>query len=91
MKRVRFFALAAWLSAWAGGAAAQQTVDYASLSGRVTDPSGAVVAGAAVAARHVDTNVTRSATTDEDGRFRFPYLADRHVRDQGAFNRGSAK
>ena len=74
MKRVRFFALAAWLSAWAGGAAAQQTVDYASLSGRVTDPSGAVVAGAAVTARHVETNVTRSATTDEDGRFRFPYL-----------------
>ena len=74
MKRVRLFALAAWLIGWAGGAAAQQTVDYASLSGRVTDPSGAVIAGAAVAARHVDTNVTRSATTDEDGRFRFPYL-----------------
>ncbi len=74
MKRVRYFALAAWLSVGAGGAAAQQTVDYASLSGRVTDPSGAVVAAAAVAARHVDTNVTRSATTDEDGRFRFPYL-----------------
>jgi hypothetical protein len=70
---VRFFALVAWLSAWAGGAAAQQTVDSASLSGRVTDPSGAVVPGAAVAARHVDT-VTRSVTTDEDGRFRFPYL-----------------
>ena len=74
MKRGRVFALAAWLSAWAGGAAAQQSIDYASLSGRVTDPSGAVVAGAAVAARHVDTNVTRSTTTDEDGRFRFPYL-----------------
>jgi hypothetical protein len=66
--------LAAWLIAGAGSAAAQQTIDYASLSGRVTDPSGAVIAGAAVAARHVDTNATRSAATDEDGRFRFPYL-----------------
>ena len=74
MKGVRFLALAAWLMGWAGSAAAQQTIDYASLSGRVTDPWGAVIAGAAVAARHVDTNATRTAATDEDGRLRFPYL-----------------
>jgi hypothetical protein len=39
-------------------AVAQQKVDYASLSGRVTDPQGAVVQGAKVSARQTDTNVT---------------------------------
>lgn len=58
----------------AGAAAAQQSVDVASVSGRVTDPSGAVVEGAQVAARHVDTNVTATAATDAEGRFRLPYL-----------------
>ena len=67
--------LVTWLVAWwAIPIAAQQSVDYASISGRVTDPSGAVVAGAQVTARHLDTNVTGTAVTDADGRFRFPYL-----------------
>jgi hypothetical protein len=74
VKHARILALAAWLIGGAGSAVAQQTVDYASLSGRVTDPSGAVITGAAVTARHVDTNLSRSTETDEDGRFRFPYL-----------------
>ncbi len=41
----------------------------------MTDPSGGVIPGAEVTARHTDTNVTASAPTDEDGRFRFPYLS----------------
>ena len=53
---------------------AQATVNYASLAGRVTDPSGAVVAGAQVTARHTDTNLTSKTETGPDGRFRFPYL-----------------
>lgn len=53
---------------------AQQTVDVASVSGRVVDPSGAVVPGAQVTARHAETNVTATGITDQDGRFRFPYL-----------------
>src|SRR5690606_33902523 len=32
------------------------------------------VPGAEVSARHADTNITRSATSGEDGRFRLPYL-----------------
>jgi outer membrane receptor protein involved in Fe transport len=40
----------------------------------VSDPQGAVVPGAAVTARDIDTNVTREATTDGEGRFRFTYL-----------------
>ena len=55
-------------------AEAQETVNYASLSGRVTDPQGAVVPGAQVVARQTETNIALEATTDGDGRFRFPYL-----------------
>ena len=53
---------------------AQQTVDYASVSGRVMDPSGAIVTGAEVIARHTETNLTSATTADQDGRFRLPYL-----------------
>ncbi len=56
------------------GVSAQETVNFASVSGRVTDPSGGVVSGAQVAARQTDTNVTATAITDSEGRFRFPYL-----------------
>ena len=58
----------------AGAAAAQETVNTASVSGRVVDPQGGVVPGAQVTARQSDTNVVRETTTDADGRFRFPYL-----------------
>jgi hypothetical protein len=55
-------------------AAAQETVNSASVSGRVTDPQGSVVPGALVTARQIETNVTRETVTDAEGRFRFPYL-----------------
>ena len=55
-------------------AMAQETVNSASVSGRVTDPSRQVVQGAQVTARQTDTNLTRSGFTDHEGRFRFPYL-----------------
>ncbi|HZY64242.1 MAG TPA: TonB-dependent receptor [Edaphobacter sp.] len=55
-------------------AAAQQTVNNASLSGRVTDPSGAVIVNAEVTATETSTNISRSTSTNKDGRFRFPYL-----------------
>jgi hypothetical protein len=54
--------------------AAQQSIEYASVSGRVTDATGAVLSGVEVSARHTDTNVTTRTTTDSVGRFRFPYL-----------------
>jgi hypothetical protein len=53
---------------------AQETVNHASIGGRVTDPSGAVIQGAEVSARHIETNVATTARTDGEGRFRFPYL-----------------
>jgi Carboxypeptidase regulatory-like domain len=62
------------LSCVTGIAVAQETINYASISGRVTDPSGAVVQSAEVTARQLDTNITNTAFTEADGRFRFPYL-----------------
>ncbi len=56
------------------GAAAQETINYASVGGRATDPQGAVVQGAQVTARQTETNQTIEALTDDEGRFRFPYL-----------------
>ena len=55
-------------------ATAQETISQASVRGRVTDPQGGVVPGAAVTARQTETNLTAETTTDQGGRFRFPYL-----------------
>ena len=68
------FLLQIALGVWPRGSAAQETVTYASVSGRVTDQTGAVLAGAEVTARHAETNVTATARTDAEGRFRFAYL-----------------
>jgi hypothetical protein len=74
VRHAAILALALGLGAWAGTAAAQQSVDSASVSGRVTDPSGAVVPGAQVTVRQTETNRTATALADDQGRFRFPYL-----------------
>src|SRR5581483_9060059 len=58
----------------ASHARAQETINSASVSGRVVDPQGGVVPGAQVTARQSATNVATETTTDRDGRFRFPYL-----------------
>lgn len=70
----KHIAFAALMIAAAWSAAAQETVNNASLSGRVTDPSGAVLEDAQVIARQTDTNVKNSVTTNRDGFFRFSYL-----------------
>ncbi len=48
--------------------------ETATLSGRVTDPQGAVVPGAEVVATNTDTNVSNSTKTNEAGVFVFPSL-----------------
>src|SRR5260370_35396404 len=55
-------------------ASAQESINYASVSGRVTDPTGAVIEGASVTAHQIDTNLASHAKTDREGRFRLPYL-----------------
>jgi hypothetical protein len=71
---IRFLVIVVLATAFAQVGYAQETVNLASISGRVTDPQGAVVPGAQVMARHTDTNVLAETTTGNDGRFRFPYL-----------------
>ena len=53
---------------------AQQTVTSATLSGRVEDASGGVINGASLTATNLETNQKLTATTDSEGRYRFPYL-----------------
>lgn len=48
--------------------------ERATLNGTITDPNGAVVPGASVAATNVGTNVEFKATTTEAGVYRLPYL-----------------
>jgi hypothetical protein len=55
-------------------ARAQETINSASVGGRVTDPQNAVVPGALIIAKHTETNVQTETVTDREGRFRFPYL-----------------
>jgi len=63
-----FLALGVWTSA------AQESIQYGSISGRVEDATGAVIPGVKITSRQKDTNISSSVLTDKDGRFRFPYL-----------------
>ncbi len=45
----------------------QSAANSGQIAGQVLDPSGAVVAGVEVTARNIDTNYTRTGTTDESG------------------------
>src|SRR5713226_1090017 len=61
--------LALGLVLLAGGAAGAQ-VNTVDLSGQVLDPQGLAVPGAKVAVRNLATGATRSAETDQSGRYR---------------------
>ncbi len=47
----------------APGAAAQESINHGSVSGRVTDGQGGVLPGATVTARQVETDVTASTSS----------------------------
>ncbi len=53
---------------------AQETLTTASIAGRVTDATGAVIRDAQVTATRLATNQTRVIRSDRDGRFRVPFL-----------------
>ncbi|MBP6823239.1 MAG: carboxypeptidase regulatory-like domain-containing protein, partial [Acidobacteria bacterium] len=61
--------LASITTAWA-----QSQSTAGSIQGAVSDQTGAVIAGATVEAKNLDTNSTKNATTDASGRFTFPLL-----------------
>jgi len=48
--------------------------ERATISGTVTDSSSAIVSGAAITARNVDTNVTNRTTSNASGLFVIPAL-----------------
>ena len=68
--RYKFLLLAALVRC----ATAQETLNSASVGGRITDSTGAVVDGASVVARQTETNIKAEARTGREGRFRFAYL-----------------
>jgi hypothetical protein len=67
--------LMALLFAFALTAAAQTT---GTLAGTVQDEKGAAIAGATVTARHVETNTSRAAQTDSEGRYRLTSMPVGH-------------
>ncbi len=73
---MRFRLLTKFILLALGGitASAQESINYASIGGRLTDATGAVIQGAKVTVRQLDTNTTNTLLTDKEGRFRFPYL-----------------
>ncbi len=58
---------------FAGSSLFAQT-DRANLTGTVKDQSGAIVAGATITATHVDTNASRTTTSNAEGNFVLPQL-----------------
>ena len=59
---------------WVLSAANAQTTGTATVVGTVTDPTGAVVAGAKVTAVNVDTSFTSTSITNTEGYYYIPYL-----------------
>src|ERR1700744_2623878 len=49
-----------------------------SISGTVTDPSGAIVARATVTAKNLETGITQTVATDAKGFYSFPALTIGH-------------
>ena len=65
--------LVATISLLSGSAASAQTF-RGTILGTVTDSTGAAIAGAAVAVKNVDTGLSRTVTTSEDGTYSVPEL-----------------
>lgn len=59
---------------------AQETLNNASVTGRVLDPTGAAIPQIAVTALEAATNQTYTTQTDAQGRFRLPFLPIGHYR-----------
>src|SRR5262249_35855764 len=57
-----------------GGNAVSAQVTTATIAGVVQDSSGAVIPGVLITVKNLDTGITRTATTDEGGRYTVPDL-----------------
>jgi hypothetical protein len=67
-------ALAALLS----GSLSAQTAGTGTISGTISDPSGATIAAATVEVRDTDTGIVHTLTTDESGLYYAPFLQPGH-------------
>jgi hypothetical protein len=65
----RFLVLIALCTLFAGAAFGQASAGTGSISGAVTDPSGAVIPQVEVTVRNVDTNAARKVQSNEAGRY----------------------
>ena len=74
MVTLRFLRSVTFLSLGVFTVAAQESIQYGSISGSVEDASGGRIQGAKVACREKETNIGSTQLTDKEGRFRFPYL-----------------
>ena len=74
VKRVHLWPVALLLLVLAPAAAAQSRATSADLTGRVVDPTKAVLPGATITVTHVATNAIRTVVTTRDGRFVVPAL-----------------
>ncbi len=72
--KTRVYVCFALIFLFAGLAMGQQNVTSASLTGSIQDAQGAVVNGANVTAKNLETNQQTTTTSDGEGRYRFPYL-----------------
>ncbi|HEY7547830.1 MAG TPA: carboxypeptidase-like regulatory domain-containing protein, partial [Blastocatellia bacterium] len=73
--RKKVFRLVAIFCAFSFIASTAVSSQSASITGTVKDPAGAVIQGAQVALRNEATGESRTATTDDQGRFKFDRLA----------------
>jgi carboxypeptidase family protein/TonB-dependent receptor-like protein len=86
-RRAWCFTVAVLLSSFLIPRAAIAQSELATVSGRVVDPSGAVIVGAEVEIKNVETNASVVRTTNSDGLYSIPSLHPGHyvltVRQQG--------
>ncbi len=73
MNQWRWIVAAVCFSALAVATASAQEF-RGSILGRITDPSGAVVPGAAVTVTNEETNVAVEVRTNQEGNYNVPYL-----------------
>ena len=73
-RKLAFSVLAGLLALFLCVSLIQAQVEKATLSGTVMDASGAVIVGAKIQAKNVNTGVTYSGVTDGEGRYILPEM-----------------
>src|SRR5271154_2134888 len=72
--RIAIYGLAYAITCFAPEGTRAQGETTSAILGQVMDASNAAIAGATVTIMDLETDMQRSATTDNDGRFNFPQL-----------------